>query len=74
MSHIITPPTFHDDVTHVPQDILRLFQAQVAGAPTPSTGIVTAKRPNHVWSADLTAVPTSLGFWPSWLPFAPGLV
>jgi putative transposase len=26
---------------------------------------VTALRPNHVWHADLTTVPTSLGFWVS---------
>jgi transposase InsO family protein len=32
--------------------------------------VVTAKRPNHVWLSDLTTVPTSLGFWCSWLPFA----
>ena len=38
--------------------------------PTSSTSIVTAKRPNHVWNIDLTAVPTSVGFWASWLPFA----
>ena len=36
----------------------------------PSTRVVTAKRPNHVWHGDLTAVPTSLGFWAPWLPFA----
>jgi transposase InsO family protein len=32
--------------------------------------IVTANRPNHVWHLDLTTVPTSLGFWTAWLPFA----
>jgi putative transposase len=32
--------------------------------------VVTANRPNHVWHVDLTTVPTSLGFWVSWLPFA----
>ncbi len=32
--------------------------------------VVTAKRPNHVWHVDLTTVPTSLGFWISWLPWA----
>jgi len=32
--------------------------------------IVTAGRPNHVWHSDLSIVPTSLGFWTSWLPFA----
>jgi len=36
----------------------------------PILRIVTAKRPNHVWHADLTTVPTSLGYATSWLPFA----
>jgi transposase InsO family protein len=35
-----------------------------------STRVVTAKQPNHVWHVDLTAVPTSMGFWAPWLPFA----
>ena len=34
-----------------------------------ATQIVTAKRPNHVWHVDLTAVPLA-GFWVPWLPFA----
>jgi transposase InsO family protein len=34
------------------------------------SGVVTAKRPNHVWHSDLTTVPTSLGFWTSWFPFS----
>ncbi len=29
---------------------------------------VTANYPNHVWGIDTTAVPTSAGFWASWLP------
>ena len=40
------------------------------GDAAPSTRVVTAKRPNHVWHVDLTAVPTSMGFWAPWLPFA----
>jgi transposase InsO family protein len=32
--------------------------------------VVTARGPNHVWHLDLTTVPTSLGFWTAWLPFA----
>ncbi len=40
------------------------------GDAAPSTRVVTAKRPNHVWHVDLTAVPTSVGFWAPWLPFA----
>ena len=35
-----------------------------------TTGFVTAKRPNHVWHVDLSAVPISSGFWTAWLPFA----
>jgi len=31
---------------------------------------VTARKPNHLWHVDLTTVPTALGFWASWLPFA----
>jgi transposase InsO family protein len=40
------------------------------GSAAPCTGVVTAKRPNHVWHVDLTAVATSMGFWAPWLPFA----
>ncbi len=32
--------------------------------------VVTAKRPNHVWHLDLTAVPIVAGYWATWLPFA----
>ena len=32
--------------------------------------IVTARKPNHLWHVDLTTVPTALGFWASWVPFA----
>ena len=36
-----------------------------------STGrVVTAKRPDHVWHIDLTAVPAGAGMWCAWLPFA----
>ena len=29
----------------------------------PRTRVVTVKHPNHVWHVDLTAGPTSVGFW-----------
>jgi transposase InsO family protein len=32
--------------------------------------VVFARYPAHVWHIDLTAVPTALGFWVPWLPFA----
>jgi len=31
---------------------------------------VIAKYPNYVWGIDTSAVPTSAGFWTSWLPFS----
>jgi len=31
---------------------------------------VIANYPTHVWGIDTTAVPTSAGFWTSWLPFS----
>src|SRR5712692_5053437 len=36
----------------------------------PAPRIVTARKPNHLWHVDLTTVPTALGFWTSWVPFA----
>jgi putative transposase len=39
-------------------------------APRIADRVVTARHPNHVWHVDLTTVPTSLGFWTSWLPWA----
>src|SRR5262249_15223573 len=32
--------------------------------------VVTAKRPNHVWHVDITVIPTQMGFWCAWFPFA----
>jgi len=32
--------------------------------------LITARKPNDLWHVDLTTVPTALGFWTSWLPFA----
>jgi len=32
--------------------------------------VVTAKRPDHVHHVDLTVVPTSVGMWTAWMPFA----
>jgi len=43
-------------------------QPRTAIQPAPRS--VTAWKPNHLWHVDLTTVPTALGFWTSWLPFA----
>jgi len=31
---------------------------------------IAARHPNHLWHVDLTTVPTALGFWTPWVPFA----
>jgi transposase InsO family protein len=54
--------------------VRRLLRDSPRGIP-PETSeaalrVVTASNPNHVWHLDLTTVPTSLGFWTAWLPFA----
>ena len=59
----------HLGVTTVGQ-ILKEKPQSDPGDAAPCTRVVTAKRPNHVWHVDLTAVPTSVGFWAPWLPFA----
>jgi len=38
--------------------------------PKTTPRVVSVRRPNHLWHVDLTTVPTELGFWVSWLPFA----
>jgi putative transposase len=32
--------------------------------------LITARKPNDLWHVDLTTVPTALGFWAAWVPFA----
>ncbi len=41
-----------------------------AEAPIPIGRVVTARYPDHVHHVDLTVVPTSLGMWAPWAPFA----
>ncbi|MBL8739942.1 MAG: DDE-type integrase/transposase/recombinase, partial [Myxococcales bacterium] len=41
-----------------------------APAPRAPNARVTAKHPHHVWHVDLTFVPTCVGLWVPWLPFA----
>jgi putative transposase len=32
--------------------------------------VIAARKPNELWHVDLTTVPTALGLWTSWVPFA----
>jgi hypothetical protein len=55
----------------------RMRKEKPQPAPAPRAGTskgprrtVTAKRPNHVWHVDITVIPTQMGFWCPWLPFA----
>jgi hypothetical protein len=54
----------------------RMLKENTQPKPRPIHGTSPAKRKiisrnsNHTWHTDLTAVPTALGFWAPWLPFA----
>jgi hypothetical protein len=41
----------------------------ISNVPSPGRKII-ARSSDHTWHIDLTAVPTGLGFWVPWLPFA----
>jgi putative transposase len=57
-----------------PTTVRRMVQAPRRPKPriaSPASGrVLTARHPNHVWHVDLTTVPTALGFWIPWVPFA----
>ncbi|HEV2947765.1 MAG TPA: DDE-type integrase/transposase/recombinase, partial [Gemmataceae bacterium] len=46
------------------------FQPETPKVAATKDRTVTAKHPNHVWHVDLTTVPTQLGFWCPWSPWA----
>ena len=51
-------------ITEPPRTFPQASKTAIAGP------VVTAKGPDHVWHIDLTAVPTSGGFWTAWTPFS----
>jgi hypothetical protein len=57
-----------------PTTVRRMLRAHRPPAPRPVEAApprrITARKPNDLWHVDLTTVPTSLGFWTSWVPFA----
>jgi transposase InsO family protein len=57
-----------------PTTVRRMLRAPRPPAPRLMTDAaprgVSARSLNELWHVDLTTVPTSLGFWMSWLPFA----
>ncbi len=42
----------------------------LAGVPQRAGRVVFARYPGHLWHIDLTVLPTALGFWVPWIPFA----
>jgi len=57
-----------------PTTVRRMLRETRPPKPCPSLQTsprtVTARKPNDLWHVDLTTVPTALGFWTSWIPFA----
>ena len=70
VGRIITEPPRNDDTPETPETAGRDIPTPVVDAADTPARIVTAKYPGHVWHVDLTAVPTSAGFWTAWLPHA----
>jgi transposase InsO family protein len=65
----VRPPSSEKDVdTVVEKGAVVSLSASEPGCRRPRA--VTAKYPHHVWHIDLTVVPTALGFWVPWVPFA----
>ncbi|MFC1492203.1 helix-turn-helix domain-containing protein, partial [Nitrospinota bacterium] len=60
----------HPGATTVGRILKEEHRLSPEGDARPSVHVVGANRPNHVWHVDLTIVPTSAGFWVSWLPFS----
>ncbi len=54
----------------------RMLREDAAPKPRPNSSVqssgrkIIARSSDHTWHIDLTAVPTGLGFWVPWLPFA----
>jgi transposase InsO family protein len=60
----------HLGATTVGRILKEEYEPSPDGEAQSSTRVVAAKRPDHVWHVDLTTIPTSAGFWASWLPFS----
>jgi transposase InsO family protein len=60
----LTGPSPSDDPTPAAASLEGAAIAESSGG---GHGVIS-HYPNHVWSADITLVPTALGFWVPWLP------
>jgi transposase InsO family protein len=70
IAHILARAGFHLGATTVRRMKQDTRWPEPRGVSQAAPHIVSAKRPNQLWHIDLTTVPTALGFWVSWLPFA----
>ena len=70
IAEILCRAGLHLGTTTVGRIIKEPSHPAPALAASSSKRVVTAKKPNHVWHTDLTAVPLGSGFWAPWLPFA----
>jgi putative transposase len=70
IAQILSRAGLHLGVTTIGRMLKESPRFQPTEIAESSSRIVTAKRPNHVWHVDLTVVPTSKGFWTSWIPFS----
>jgi len=70
IAQILTRAGLHLGTTTIRRILADSRHPEPRRFPPPSLRALTARRPNHLWHVDLTTVPTALGFWTSWIPFA----
>src|SRR5213593_1587115 len=70
MAQILARAGLHLGATTVRRMLRDTRWPEPRKAPQAVTRVVIARHPNHLWHVDLTTVPTALGFWTSWSPFA----
>ena len=70
IAQILARAGLHLGTTTVRRMLSNTPQPRPRQAPQAAARIITARKPNDLWHVDLTTVPTALGFWTSWSPFA----
>jgi putative transposase len=70
IAQVLCRAGLHLGSTTVQRILTNRLRPEPAPVSSPFARRVTARHPNHVWHCDLSTVPTSLGFWTSWLPWS----
>ena len=70
IAQVLCRAGLHLGATSVRRMLAETDQRRPKTVAAASMRVVRAKRPNEVHHVDLSTVPTTMGFWTAWLPFA----